>query len=71
MGKSGSGKSTLLHILGALDVPQEGQVLFENRPVFAPPGKRRGYDSAFDMLSAAERQRIAHRRFAFGFVFQF
>jgi ABC-type lipoprotein export system ATPase subunit len=28
MGRSGSGKSTLLHILGALDVPQRGEVYF-------------------------------------------
>ena len=33
MGKSGSGKSTLLHILGALDVPQSGQVHFLGGPV--------------------------------------
>lgn len=29
MGPSGSGKSTLLHMLGALDVPTSGQVLFK------------------------------------------
>ncbi|MGM0488752.1 MAG: ABC transporter ATP-binding protein, partial [Planctomycetota bacterium] len=29
MGPSGSGKSTLLHMLGALDVPTSGEVLFE------------------------------------------
>jgi len=29
MGKSGSGKSTLLHILGALDAPSRGDVLFD------------------------------------------
>lgn len=29
MGPSGSGKSTLLHMLGALDVPTRGDVLFE------------------------------------------
>jgi putative ABC transport system ATP-binding protein len=31
MGPSGSGKSTLLNILGALDVPSEGEVFFEGR----------------------------------------
>ncbi len=71
MGKSGSGKSTLLHILGALDVPQDGQVYFEGAPVFAPPGRRRLRTTALDVLSAAERRRIALRRRAFGFVFQF
>jgi putative ABC transport system ATP-binding protein len=29
MGPSGSGKSTLLHLLGALDVPTSGEVLFK------------------------------------------
>ncbi len=33
MGKSGSGKSTLLHILGALDVPDRGDVTFAGQPV--------------------------------------
>ncbi len=34
MGKSGSGKSTLLHVLGALDTPQQGQVIFRGQPIF-------------------------------------
>ncbi len=71
MGKSGSGKSTLLHILGALDVPQQGQVTFAGRPIFAPPGARRLTASLTDVFSAAERRKIALRRSAFGFVFQF
>ncbi len=70
MGKSGSGKSTLLHVLGALDVPQEGQVLFAGEPVFAPPDRRRMQTGLTDVLSAAERHRIWLRRQAFGFVFQ-
>ncbi|MGD8452998.1 MAG: ABC transporter ATP-binding protein [Phycisphaerae bacterium] len=71
MGKSGSGKSTLLHILGALDVPQQGQVRFDGVPIFAPPDRRRFYTGLTDVLSAAERRRIRLRRQAFGFVFQF
>ncbi len=71
MGKSGSGKSTLLHVLGALDVPQDGQVLFRGRPVFAPPRQRAFFATALDVLSRYERTRIALRRRAFGFVFQF
>jgi ABC-type lipoprotein export system ATPase subunit len=71
MGKSGSGKSTLLHILGALDVPEEGQVVFDGQPVFAPPRYRHFYAHALDVLSGYERRRIALRRRAFGFVFQF
>jgi lipoprotein-releasing system ATP-binding protein len=72
MGKSGSGKSTLLHILGALDVPQAGQVHFDGRPVFVEAaGRRRVQTSALDVFSESERRRIRLRRTAFGFVFQF
>lgn len=71
MGKSGSGKSTLLHIVGALDVPQRGQVHFDEQPVFAPPSQRWLKTSALDVLSAYERRRIRFRRHVFGFVFQF
>jgi putative ABC transport system ATP-binding protein len=34
-GASGSGKSTLLQLLGGLDVPTSGEVLFENAPLGA------------------------------------
>lgn len=71
MGKSGSGKSTLLHILGALDVPQEGELTFDGEPVFAPEGRRRLRASITDVFSAQERRRNALRRSEFGFVFQF
>lgn len=55
MGSSGSGKSTLLHLLGALDIPDQGTVMFENRDIFAG--------------SNAQRDRL--RNATFGFVFQF
>ena len=31
VGPSGAGKSTLLHILGGLDAPKEGQVIFNGQ----------------------------------------
>lgn len=33
LGASGSGKSTLLHLLGALDSPTSGEILFENKNI--------------------------------------
>jgi len=34
VGPSGAGKSTLLHMLGALDIPTRGEVLFESENIF-------------------------------------
>jgi putative ABC transport system ATP-binding protein len=53
-GPSGSGKTTLLQLLGALDRPDEGQILFEGRPLHE-----------LDDGALAEL-----RLTAFGFVFQ-
>jgi putative ABC transport system ATP-binding protein len=55
MGPSGSGKSTLLHLLGVLDTPTAGRVLFLDRDVHA--------------LSDRERSHL--RRNRIGFIFQF
>ncbi len=35
VGASGAGKSTFLHVLGTLDAPAAGEVLFEGRSVFS------------------------------------
>jgi putative ABC transport system ATP-binding protein len=53
-GRSGSGKTTLINILGGLDAPTSGEVVFE--------GKK------FSELSAKELEKI--RRYNMGFVFQ-
>jgi putative ABC transport system ATP-binding protein len=55
LGRSGSGKSTLLNIIGGLDVPTSGQVLYRGR----------------ELTTATEHELTAYRRRNVGFVFQF
>jgi lipoprotein-releasing system ATP-binding protein len=55
VGVSGSGKSTLIHILGTLDHPTSGAVLFDGVDVFTWP----------------EQKLAAFRNRKIGFVFQF
>ncbi len=55
VGASGAGKSTLLHIMGGLDTPGGGNVLYKGQPISRMWGGR------LDMV----RNRV------FGFVFQF
>jgi lipoprotein-releasing system ATP-binding protein len=55
VGPSGAGKSTLLHILGGLDCPSQGTVIFEGQDLYK--------------LGDAELSRIRNSRI--GFVFQF
>lgn len=54
LGRSGAGKSTLLNVLGGLDRPDSGQVLFMGQSLFALP----------------ESRRTAIRSAGIGFVFQ-
>jgi len=37
IGMSGAGKSTLLHLLGALDMPDSGSIIFEGRELVCAP----------------------------------
>ncbi len=53
-GRSGSGKTTLMNILGALDKPTEGKVLFAGK----------------NIVKMDERSRTHLRRSEIGFVFQ-
>ncbi len=55
VGESGTGKSTLLHLLGALDRPNDGRVLFRGQNLF---------EKSDEALSQFRNRHI-------GFVFQF
>lgn len=55
VGPSGVGKSTFLHVIGSLDPPTAGQVLFQGR----------------DAATLSEPELAAFRNTAVGFVFQF
>ena len=53
-GRSGSGKTTLMNILGALDYPTEGKVMFDGE----------------DITSLGDSERTLLRRHKIGYVFQ-
>lgn len=55
VGKSGAGKSTLLHILGTLDNPDAGSMIFEET----------------DVLGYNDKQLASFRANDIGFIFQF
>lgn len=54
-GRSGSGKSTLLHLMGGLDAPDQGEVIFDGR----------------NLAKITHRARGKIRNREIGFVFQF
>ncbi|SFQ97741.1 MULTISPECIES: lipoprotein-releasing ABC transporter ATP-binding protein LolD [unclassified Enterobacter] len=55
VGSSGSGKSTLLHLLGGLDTPTSGDVIFDNQ--------------AMSKLSSTAKAELRNREL--GFIYQF
>ncbi|MCG8710108.1 lipoprotein-releasing ABC transporter ATP-binding protein LolD [Brenneria sp. 4F2] len=55
VGSSGSGKSTLLHLLGGLDSPTSGEVIFKGQKM--------------SQLSAADKSALRNREL--GFIYQF
>ena len=55
MGKSGSGKSTLLHILGTLDKPTSGEIIFKGK----------------DLTNLTNDAKAAFRNKNLGFIYQF
>lgn len=55
LGPSGSGKSTLLNIIGGLDTPTDGEVIYADH----------------DLTKATDAQLTVYRRDHVGFVFQF
>ena len=55
VGSSGSGKSTLLHLMGALDQPTSGTILFDGK----------------NMATMSSDEQAAFRNKSLGFVFQF
>jgi lipoprotein-releasing system ATP-binding protein len=54
-GASGAGKTTLLHIMGSLEVPDEGAVFYDH----------------VDIFSLSQKERALFRNKHIGFVFQF
>ena len=54
VGRSGSGKSTFLNVLGMLDVPDEGEVLFEG----------------VNVSTMSDKEKSVLRNKSFGYVFQ-
>ncbi len=58
-GESGSGKTTILNLVGGLDIPSKGKIIFcdDNKSI--------------DITKLTEEQLAGYRRDAVGFIFQF
>ena len=41
LGRNGAGKSTLMHILGFMDTPTEGSIVFDGKPVTGTSARAR------------------------------
>jgi putative ABC transport system ATP-binding protein len=54
VGRSGSGKSTLLNLIGGLDRPSAGQIVFQGK----------------DLMTMSRAELANHRRFSVGMIFQ-
>ena len=54
LGSSGSGKSTLLNMIGCMDLPNSGDILYEGKSI----------------VSMSKKQRCEFRRYNIGFIFQ-
>ena len=59
IGKSGAGKTTLLQIIGTLDRPTKGEVIYGSQP------------SAISLQKMGEKELAAFRNKHIGFIFQF
>ncbi|WP_111412038.1 ABC transporter ATP-binding protein [Billgrantia lactosivorans] len=71
LGASGSGKSTLLNILGGLDSPSQGSLVYfpaSRRPAASLPATE---PRELDLAAASQRELTRFRRHHVGFVFQF
>jgi len=55
LGPSGSGKSTMLNMIGGIDSPTEGEIIYDNK----------------NISIASEKELTKYRSSAIGFVFQF